>query len=168
MALHANWNDRSLLLWGGATAAELRDLLGQISTEALLASVAQETTIRLWLPRNGKLEQSELSALRFSPAEAVDLLMSLPDPLPAECGDSVRYFVTLARFLTDCIRREKFYPVVRRPNAHHEAVWRLHLPTAEELDRLERFANSMPPSCRAVVGEEAAPLGLIDAFLGYR
>ena len=81
------------------TAAELRDLLGQISNEALLASVAQETTIRLWLPRDGKLQQSELSALRFSPAEAVDLLMSLPaDPLPAECGDSVRYFVTLARY----------------------------------------------------------------------
>src|SRR5687768_1991673 len=174
MALHANWNDRSLLLWGGpaarSSAAELRDLLGQISSDALLASVAQETAVRLWLPRDGegagkRLEQSELSALKFSPAEAVDLLLSLPDALPAECGDSVRYWVTLARFLGDCVRREKFYAIVRRPNAHHEAVWRLHLPTAEELDRLERFANSMPPSCRAIVGEEAAPLGIIDSFL---
>src|SRR5688500_2553515 len=165
MALHANWHDRSLLLWGGASAAELRDLLGQLSTDALLASVAQETTLRLWLPRDGKLEPSELSALRFSPAEAVDLLMSLPGPLPAACGASVRSFLVLARFLVENIRREKFYPNVRRPNAHHEAVWRLHLPTAEELDRLERFANSMPPSCRAVVGEEAAPLGIIDSFL---
>ncbi|MEA2734548.1 MAG: hypothetical protein QOE14_999, partial [Humisphaera sp.] len=165
MALHANWNDRSLLLWSGATAAELRDLVGQISSDALLASAAQEATLRLWLPQNGRLEASELSALKFSPAEAVDLLLSLPEALPAECGDSVRYWVALARFVTDCVRREKFYPIVRRPNAHHEAVWRLHLPSAEELDRLERFANSMPPSCRAIVGEEATALGLIDSFL---
>jgi hypothetical protein len=169
MAVHANWHDRSLLLWDDRVelrAPELRDLLGQMSADALLASVAHEATISPWLPAgDGKLEPAELSALRFSPAEAIDLLVSLNDPLPPDCGDSLRYFAVLARFVTDCVRREKFYPAVRRPNAHHEAVWRLHLASAEELDRLERFANAMPPSCRAVVGEEAIALGLIDSFL---
>src|SRR5690349_21212274 len=99
MAVHANWHDRSLLLWDDrpeSRAAELRDLLGQTSADALLASVAQEATIRLWLPAgDGKLEVAEPHALRFSPAEAVDLLVSLNDPLPPDCGDSLRYFVTL-------------------------------------------------------------------------
>ena len=55
MAVHANWHDRSLLLWGGPAqtgAAELRELLGQLSEDALLASVAQDATVRLWLPED--------------------------------------------------------------------------------------------------------------------
>src|SRR5215212_6475843 len=98
MAIHANWNDRSLLLWGGlgdatprlADADSLRDLVGQVSPDALLASIAQATTVRLWLPSDdagpvtqcvagaaASLRVVEVPALRFSAAEAMDLLLSL-------------------------------------------------------------------------------------------
>jgi SNF2 family DNA or RNA helicase len=169
MSVQANWNDNRLLVWSATGAiAELRDLLGQISTDGLLASVAQDATIRVWLPdetQPGTLKEVELPALQFSPPEAVDLLVSLADPLPEMCGDSIRYWATLARFVIDSLRREKFFPSLRRREGHREAVWRLYLPAAEELERLERFANSMPPSCRAIVGEETPPIGLIESFI---
>src|SRR5688572_6880506 len=58
MAVHANWQDRSLFLWGQPTAdargladgAALRDYVGQLSSDGLLASVAQDATLPLWLP----------------------------------------------------------------------------------------------------------------------
>ncbi len=110
MSFQANWQDNRLLVWSALGAiADLRDLLGQISSDALLASVAQGGTIRIWLPdaqAPSGLAATELPALHFSPAEAVDLLLSLTDPLPESCGDSVRYFGTLARFVVDSLRRE--------------------------------------------------------------
>src|SRR5215212_8528957 len=71
MLLNANWHPSSSLhLWGhrpstatpaeanAATtshslmsASELRAVLGEISSEPLLASVATESTLGLWLPR---------------------------------------------------------------------------------------------------------------------
>ena len=170
MAICANWKDESLYLWhappdAAADGAALRDAVGQISSDALLASAAQDATLRLWLPRDGALALSEVPALQFSAAEAIDLLLSLPQPLPGECGDSLRFWIALARFVADCVGRERFYPIIRRANAYHEATWRLHVSAAEEVERLERFAASMPPVCRAVSGEEAPPLELVDGFL---
>jgi superfamily II DNA or RNA helicase len=164
MTIHANWHNSSLLLWGG-DVADLRDLVGQLSPDALLASVAQAGSIRIWLPQDGALAQAERTALVFSPLEAIDLLLSLPEPVSPVCSDSIHYWATLARFVIDCIRRERFFPVVRRVNAHHEAFWRLQVSGAEEIERLERFAAAMPPHCRAIVGQEATALELIESFL---
>ncbi|MEO6435986.1 MAG: SNF2 helicase-associated domain-containing protein, partial [Tepidisphaeraceae bacterium] len=178
MAIQANWKDSSLFLWdaprpdgsftGGSAAADLaalRDAVGQMSSDALLASAARDSTLLLWLPRDGALAACDVAAIQFSPAEAIDLLLSLPSPLPPDCGDSIRFWSILAQFVVECVRHERFFPIVRRANAHHEAGWRLHVSAAEELERLEKFAASMPPVCRAVVGEEAVALGLIDLFM---
>jgi hypothetical protein len=170
MAIHANFKDGFLLLWdqpprdATAEVPSLRDAIGQLSSDSLLASAARETSLRLWLPADGTLAIRAVAALEFSPVEAIDLLLSLPQPLPAEVGDSVRFWAALARYVVDCVRRERFYATVRRANTHHEASWRLHVASAEEVERLEKFAASMPPVCRAVVDEQAQPLGLVDVF----
>src|SRR3954468_18046705 len=156
MSIHANWQQPHLLLWGGEVD-ELRDRVGQMSSDALLASVAQATSVRLWLPQDGQIAAKDLPALQFSPAEAIDLLLSLPRPMPAgDCGDSLRFWAALARFVVDRLREQRFYPAVKRANAHHEAFWRLHISAAEEIERLERFAAAMPASCRAIVGNESS------------
>ena len=158
-----------MLLWGEGTVDELRDVVGQSSSDALLASAAPATTLALWLPADGNtLVAQDRAALSFSPAEAIDLLVSLPQPVPANVfGDSVRYWTALARFVVERLRRERFLPAVRRANAHHEAFWRLHVSAADEIERLERFAAAMPPSCRALVTDAAdvSPLGLIESFM---
>ena len=175
MTVQANWQDRSLLLWDDAEAstapapqpaAALRDYVGQICSDGLLASAAREATLRLQLPSNdaATLALTDVATLAFSPAEAMDLLLALPQTLPELCGDSLRYWTRLARFVTECIRLQKFYPTARRCNAHHEAQWRLHLDPAE-LDQLERFAAAMPPVCAAVADDESTALELIDSFL---
>src|SRR5205809_7726951 len=140
MAIQANWQDRSLLLWDErrSEGAALRDYVGQICSDGLLASVAQETAVRLWLPDGQTLASVDVPAIVFSAAEAMDFLLCLPQQLPSDCGDSIRYWTRLARFVIDAIRLERFYPTARRSNAHHQAAWRLHL-GQEELDSLERF-----------------------------
>src|SRR5258708_6765158 len=57
LLLHAYWNRDQLLMWaerssssGPAPAPELRATVGELSPDGLLASVAAETTDRLWLP----------------------------------------------------------------------------------------------------------------------
>lgn len=164
MRLVANWHGASLLIWGDEIEA-MRDVIGQMASDALLPSVAPADLTRFRLPRDGKLVEVECPTLKFSPAEAIDLLLSLPTHLPASCSDSVRYWATLARFVVSCVRRERFFPAVRRANAHHEAFWRLHVASEEEIDRLERFANAMPPSCRSACGEESTAIELVESFM---
>src|SRR5436305_663924 len=61
LTLHAYWHRDQLLLWGErstaaegsaalATAGDLRAAVGELSPDALLASVAVESRQRLWLP----------------------------------------------------------------------------------------------------------------------
>ena len=107
MSLQANWQQPHLFLWGGEVD-DLRDRVGQMSSDALLASVAQATSVRLWLPSDGTLQMKEVPALQFSPAEAIDLLLSLPRPMPSgECGDSLRFWAALARFVVDRLREQR-------------------------------------------------------------
>ena len=186
MAVHANWQDRSLLLWGNpsqtargfAPLAELRDYVGQLSSDGLLPSVAQDATLSLWLPSDDQgpitapidptapimLARVDVPALAFSPADAIDLLLAMPVPVPDDCGDSFSFWSRLARFVVDCVRLQKFYPTARRANSHHAALWRLKLGPAET-EPLERFATTMPPICRAIADDETSPLERIDSFL---
>jgi hypothetical protein len=185
MAIHATWNDHALLLWGGLSPAApltdsgaLRDLVGQLTPDGLLSSTVAASTVTMRLPgdENGavtdcpavadRMGTYEVPVLRFSPAEAMDLLLSLSDPLPLPCADTLKYWGILARFARDAILRQRFYPTATRANAHHEASWRLQISGAEELERLERFSIAMPPACGAIIAETPpAPLERIDSFL---
>ena len=87
MKLCTTWNDSGLLLWrDGADIAALRDDVGQVCTDGLLASAAQSAQVRMRLPAG----ERDVTAIQFSPAEAMDLLLALPDALPEHCGDSLR------------------------------------------------------------------------------
>src|SRR5262249_1187596 len=150
---------------GLASHAELRDHVGQLSSDGLLASVASEAALSLWLPTDDQgpvttcvepldaltLAATDVSALQFSPADVIDLLRAMPAPIPDDCGDSLRFWFRLPRFVVDCIRLQKFSPAARRANAHHAALWRLRLMPAET-EALEQFATAMPPACQAIVG----------------
>jgi len=50
MALQANWDKSALHVWGLWDAAELRAAVGEVSSEPLLASVAEDSSLELWLP----------------------------------------------------------------------------------------------------------------------
>jgi hypothetical protein len=155
MKLHANWIDDSLLIWNDADdvpADDVRDQIGEITSDGLLGSVAQQRQIDLWLPQDGQLIRARRNAMRLSPSEAVDFLVSLPQPLPARCGESIDYWRTLAMFVLDRISRQLFFPNAVRVNNHIEASWRILIATREQTQRVEEFAEAMPPSCLAMAG----------------
>ncbi len=172
-------------------AARLRDKLSLICTDELLPSAAQATTTALWLPgddrgpapapargssANGTTEAPPAplrlglhrrAALQFSPAEAMDLLIAVPDPLPEVCGDSIRYWSRLARFVAEHLRRRLFFPTVVHRDGATTATWRLILTDRAVVDQLERFTQAMPPSCRAIHTDAGPPdaLELVESFL---
>jgi len=197
MALEANWDRLSLHVWGvGEAAGELRAAVGEMSAEPLLASVAEDSSLELWLPsaivpgHEGEavstLMPVKVATLKFSPADAMDLLLSMPLARGDEAltptlsrstgrggnaiGDSIRFFAALAKFVTERLASRQFFPDVIRGNGQAKAAWRLLVGTEEELLRLEQFAESMPASVRAMVGAKEMGLGeadaIVESFLG--
>jgi superfamily II DNA or RNA helicase len=200
LTLHVHWFGENLYLWGErgnpagrlAGPEELRDAVGELSADALLASVAGETTQTLWLPCDeqgpilssiavaasgsrdtallvGELRAVNAPALMFSPVQAMDWLTSLPAELPPGCGDSVRFWRTLAHFVIDLLARRQFTPHMDDADEGYVARWRALVQDRDELDWLERFVTAMPPSCRAVVDPEnhdaADPARWVEKFL---
>lgn len=162
----------------------LRALLGEICTDALVVGIAADETLGLWLPAdvNGPMAPSQaqptvitplepftVPALRFTPADAIDLLAAMPDVLPPACGDSVRYWRDLARFVLDRLAHHQFFPdLAQIQQGHYEAQWRLLVTGQAEMSALEQFAAAMPPVCQAVIGvapEAMQPARLVETFL---
>jgi SNF2 family DNA or RNA helicase len=185
MTLHANWHESFLHVWGLADEADahtvfspgdLRAQVGEISSEPLLASAATESALTLLLPHptgagDWDLRPVRVATLRFSPADAIDLLASLPDERPACCAESFTFFARLATYVIDRLAHQQFFPdVVQRSDGSYEGTWRLLVGSEDELLRLQQFAASMPPSIRAVAADAATeppdPVAIVDAFLG--
>ena len=200
ITLHVHWHDEKLYLWGErptsaeplADLAELRDAVGDLVADALLASVAVEACEKIWLPFDeqgplfcssknrasegdssavivGELRAVEIPTLVFTAAQTMDLLVSLPTELPSGCGDSVRYWAILAKFVLDLLARRQVVPHMDESEEGYLARWRPVVQDREELDWLEHFAASMPFSCRAMVskveGEPQDPARLVENFL---
>ena len=202
--LHAVWHGSWLYLWAeqgdwDARAAakpaanglvvahpfavgvgEMRAMIGEWSSDALLASVAEETGLTLRLPCDERgpiscageprgpvcVAAVAVPALRFPPAEGIDLLLSLPLPLPGECDDSVRYWRRLAQFVAGRLAHRQFYPDVEAAgDGTLLARWRLQVYSEGEIHWLERMAEAMPGSCRAVVDGPAEAGRLVESFL---
>jgi SNF2 family DNA or RNA helicase len=189
LSLQACWLDQSLYLWartpGGDPAitdpAALRAAIGEVSSDALLASAAPEVSVSLALPASARHDQGNgehhsvatavdrslrtvhLPALLLGPAEAVDFLTSLPSELPASCGPSVAYWATLARFVVGLIGARQFIPRLESNDEEESlsACWRVLVSDRTQLQWLEGFAAAMPPVCRA----GAEPAQLIEGFL---
>src|SRR5947209_321114 len=183
LRLHAYWHNDQLFLWGerlvngeGSApprADELRAAAGELSPDALLASVATDCQSTLWLPCDehgpissviaqgaavsgtdngatvltGELRAVTVTCLAFSPAQTIDLLTSLPRELPALCGPSVAYWTMLAGFVVDLLARRQFVPHLDDTDAGYISRWQPVVQDREELAWLEQFAVSMPAVC---------------------
>ena len=147
-------------------AAELRAAVGEMSADALLGSIATESSLQLWLPSPAGLASTQVPTLQFAPADAVDWLTSLRAPGPGGDRplDSIAYWGTLARFVLAHIARRQFFPtLVPVDNQSVRATWRL---LATTVGPLERFAQAMPPVCRALVVEPPSDAAsLVESFL---
>src|SRR5262249_54977615 len=157
----------------GQAAADLRAAVGEMSSEPLLASVAEDSQMELWLPSAVVPEHEreaisavmpvDVATLKVLPAEAEDLLSLLKAEGGNAIGDSIQFFAALAKFVTERLANRQFFPDLIRGNGQAKATWRLLVGTEEELLRLEQFAESMPASVRAMVGAKEMGLGEADA-----
>ena len=158
------------------TPEELRAAVGEWSADVLLASVVDESSISVWVPglMHGRHRRITVGTLVFSAAETIDLLTSLPSPLPRMCGDSVRYWALLARYAHSLLAQQQFVPdIEERPDGTYAALWRPFAQSRQELAWLERYAAVMPAVCTAVALDEevsdtssVAPLRLVEDFVG--
>ncbi|HEY1342808.1 MAG TPA: DEAD/DEAH box helicase [Bryobacteraceae bacterium] len=178
LVLQANWHDQSLYLWARrpqpgeppVDVAAIRAAVGEITSDALLASTAREGRIVIALPGSNGEADVESPALILGPAEAIDFLTSLPCGTVATCGPSVTYWCTLARFVLRLIAAKQFVP--RIEECEEEALcasWRVLVSDREQLQWLERFAAAMPPVCRAMRAarpEQTEAAHLVETFLG--
>jgi SNF2 family DNA or RNA helicase len=191
-SLQANWQDQSLYLWartppGQAPADEaaLRAAIGEVTSDALLASTAPVGTLSIWLAARDEGQSEEqksgttavasarvlvqVPALVLGAVEAMDLLTSLPRELPPSCGDSLAYWAKLARFVIRLIAAKQFVPRVElNEDGTLSGSWRVLVADRGQLEWLERFALAMPPVCRAMAAEgpdAVEPAPLIERFL---
>ena len=120
------------------------------------------------LLHTGELRAVELDSLCFSPAQAIDLLTSLPTSLPDNCGDSIQYWREASNFVLDLLARRQIVPNMDAVTDGYEAKWRVVVQDRNELDWLEHFANAMPAVCRAQVlveGLNLEPAAVLENFL---
>lgn len=172
------------------SAADLRARLGD-RCDSLLISPAEDALLSLRLPCvpgdsssslpvillttsydvSVQWRVTDLSALRFAPDEAYDLLQHLPvagdDSL--RLADSARYWVKLAQFARELLAAQHFAPALRRVASNGaRGYWRVILPPGETTHRLDRLVAAMPPVCRSFADAhpvvEAAEL--VESFLG--
>ncbi len=170
------------------STAELHEAIGDLTPDGLLASIAAEGSLRLWLPssegrplssrpetleNNGDasgatLEETTVPALSFGPADTIDLLTSIEDANRNEVGSSIRYWRELACYALSLLSREQFVPGVEpRGGNRIEGRWSMTVTDPNELAWLESMAEEMPPVCRAVASSNAltGAAALIDGFL---
>lgn len=213
MILQGIWFDATFHLWGFGSARDLaapgeqpaeavatpaRALLlpnqlhaaaGELTPDGLLASIAIESTLALWLPAvadapidsestvdptiKPTLARFEVPALAFAPAEAIDLLSALAAPFSRTCGVTLQYWARLAHFVQELLSRRQFVPDLRdTPGARGavEAWWRVLLRDELLLKRIERYTAQMPPACRAVANVETQwlePQRLVESFIEF-
>ncbi|MBC7782919.1 MAG: hypothetical protein H7144_03690, partial [Burkholderiales bacterium] len=169
--LIAIWDTTHLLIWAATSRedfqprsiADVRTLLGDLAGDSLLVASAEEAQIAIDLP---DARDVPVPALRLSPADAMDLLTSLPEHLPMGCSDSMRVWTILARIVVRAMSAQQFYPSLRHPEGRFDAVWQPLLGGRAEVENLERFAHAMPGVCRAMNSlRDVHPLRLVETFL---
>jgi superfamily II DNA or RNA helicase len=215
--LHAIWHQGHLHLWGEiplgenrSSAAEvcadagldadavadhpsaldgpeLHAVVGELSADGLLASIAEDSSLDLWLPADGggpvpsrstdaappphsdlALRRFRVPTLKLGPAEAGDMLASLPEPPPRACGSTVHFWAVLARYVLGQLSRKQFVPDVEEVRgAEPRALWRMVVTHEEERAWLVSLAGCLPPVCRAAMEDPRAcdELTLLEGFI---
>ncbi len=169
--LIAIWDTTHLLIWASVSRDDLqpqpvehvRTLLGDLAGDALLPATAEQVAIDVDVTGLGKIA---VNALRLKPADAIDLLTTLPDTLPATCSDSVRVWTILAKIVVKSLSTQQFYPTLKHPTESYGATWQPLLGGRAEVEKLERFAHAMPGVCRSLEStKDVHPLRLVETFL---
>lgn len=171
------------------TATEaLHAAIGELSPDGLLASIAAESTIKLWIPAidgipvpstavassdrpdgdGVQLTIVEVPCLKLGPADAIDFLVSLGKLPSPRVGPSIRYWQALANYALTLLSRGLFVPGVEPVGGNRfEGRWSMTVSDPNELAWLEFMAERMPAMCRAVASPTASsgPAAIIDGFL---
>ncbi len=195
--LQGTWWQSRFHLWGERAPAstpdllqhnELHETLGELSRDTLLTMTAEESSIRLWLPRRnretdatsllpdaqadqpGAFHTVTIPTLAFPAADAVDLLSDLSASRLPDFSDALRFWSQLARLVLILLCRQQFAPDLDgKDDGVLQARWRLFLCDRVRLSRLEQYAAAMPPVCRAMVTaddpRQLKATRLVDAFL---
>ena len=160
--LRGIWRAPSFFLVGfddtASVAAEtLHEILGEITPDGLLASSADEANIAL------DRGDGPVPALRFDPADAVDLLSELHDRSHSHLDDSLRNWSLAAKYLVSLIEREQFAPDISITDENtYEGRWRLYVVSERESVWLERLADAMPPD--AGLDDDGQPVPSAEAL----
>jgi len=111
-------------------------------------------------------------ALRFEPADAMDLLDSLPDPPARVWGGSMIFWQRVAQFVRRVLERGQFVPDLLQlggETAPSIGTWRVRLRDVDVLARLEQLVGRMPGVCMAIRtgdrGNAAEPHRLVEDFV---
>lgn len=170
---------------------ELRDIVGDL-WDSLLASGASDHTLRLVLPHRGglllpsfmqgrlegleregtpsMLEVRTVPTLAFGPADSIDLLTARPMLARdhVRTGPSLTYWSRAAELVLELLAQQRFVPAVHADGTNsYRGYWRVVVDDKATSDRLRALIAAMPPSCRCLLGDSAAPQAsrLIENFL---
>lgn len=117
------------------------------------------------------LVATSVPTLAFGPADAIDLLTSLPatDHEQVHCSPSLRYWSKLALLVLELLARQRFVPSVHDADGRrYIGYWRVMIRDESTLDRLRALMTSMPPVCRSLAGQvEPDAASLIENFLWH-
>ena len=159
-------------------APDVAEAIGDLSA-GLVAAAGEHDALTLQLPTDsaGPLDSPEVirdesspphgatrlaawivPSLRLAPADALDLLVDLPEAPPpgAAFGQSLTYWREAAKFVMELMVGEQFYPDLANDADTWRATWRPLLDEADASERARVLARAMPPVCRAVVSQGAA------------
>ncbi|MBX3396331.1 MAG: DEAD/DEAH box helicase [Phycisphaerae bacterium] len=169
--------------------SELQEALGDLTPDGLLASIATESDLSLWLPMQGDspappgsvechsrgersgaaLALCRVPALSVGAADAMDLLIGMKRPAAGAAPTTFDYWRTLAHYALSLLARQQFAPSVERVGPdRYQGRWIAQVVDPGELEWLDRFASVMPAMCRCLDTTdrwERDPVRLIDDFL---
>jgi SNF2-related domain/SNF2 Helicase protein/Helicase conserved C-terminal domain len=157
---------------------QLRSLAGDNWENLLIADAkSSEMSLRLPTQPNGKPTATEeplstyaVPTLAFGPADAIDLLSSLPrEPDDGVAiGGSLRYWSRASELVLELLARQAFVPALHRgANDAYRGYWRVVVDDEITSEKLRRLIVSMPPVCRCEAIDEDSPQAatLLESFL---
>ncbi len=116
----------------------------------------------------------DINTRALDPGAALDFLISLPGGPPhgVAFGSSLRFWGEAAKFTLELITRQCFIPTLKKDKRDStisiRAAWEAVI-SKEDARRVQLLANSMPPSCRALLLPERKrpllPSDLVSSFI---
>ena len=143
----------------------------QLIRDFLAEEPEEPTSLGIW----------RVDGLALPPLDALALLNDLPRPEDlaprVALGADLRFWSLAGKLALELLARQQFAPTLTRQNGTFRAIWVPVLDRPEDLRRVERLAQAMPPVCRALTplpggvragegGEPPAPRALLKDFLG--